>query len=147
MYTGNSKAEVARLFFEVNKNFKHCMRKNFDDAGLTIPQTMVVFTLLKSGEMKISELSNQVNLSNSTVSGIIDRLEKQGLVVRTRSEEDRRTVFVSVTGKFKEVHKGFHKQIEKTFEDSLSSGTPEEMEKIIEGLNILKRILSDKKES
>ncbi|WP_243108127.1 MarR family transcriptional regulator [Clostridium sp. JN-9] len=144
MYTENTKAEVARLFFEVNKNFKHCMRKNFGIGGLTIPQTLVVFTLFKSGEMKISELSKKVNLSNSTVSGIVDRLEKQGMVERTRSEEDRRTVFVSVTEKFKEVHKGFHKEIEKNFEDSLSSGTPEELEKVIEGLNILKRILNGK---
>lgn len=142
----NKRTEVARLFFEVGKILKRSMRRNFEDFGLTTPQSMVIGALMKFGEMKISELSEKVSLSNSTVSGIVDRLEKQQLVERTRSEEDRRTVYVKVTPKFDEIHKGFHKQVEKRFEDLLSAGTSEDIEKIIEGLNALKRVLEGKKD-
>ncbi|TEB10660.1 hypothetical protein Psfp_04129 [Pelotomaculum sp. FP] len=68
------------------------------------------------------------------------------MVIRTRSEEDRRIVYVKVTPKFGEIHNGFHKIIEKNFEDLLSAGTPEEIAKIIEGLDVLKKILNDKHE-
>lgn len=146
MYTNNDKAEAARLFSEVNKMVKHCMRKTFEDIGLTMPQTMVVGTLAHQGKMKISELSEKVHLSNSTVSGIVDRLEKQGYVVRSRNEEDRRTVYVNVTDKMKELYSGIHEKIIESYEEMLSSGTPEEMNKIIEGLNTLKKILNERKE-
>lgn len=137
----NSKAETARLFFEVSRMLKQCMRKSFESSELTMPQSVIAFTLIKFGKMKISDLSEKVNLSNSTVSGIVDRLEKQGYVERSRNAEDRRTVYVNVTNKFEEVHKGFHKNMVKNFEDMLNSGTTEQMEKINEGLETLKTIL------
>lgn len=146
METVSKKVEVARLFFEVNKTIKHSMRRRLEDIGITLPQSLVIGALIKFGEMKITELSRKINLSNSTISGIIDRLEKQQLVIRTRSEEDRRIVYVKVTPKFGEIHNGFHKIIEKNFEDLLSAGTPEEIEKIIEGLHVLKKMLNDKHE-
>jgi MarR family transcriptional regulator, organic hydroperoxide resistance regulator len=142
----NKKAEVARLFSEVSKTLKHCMRKTFEDIGITMPQGILIGTLIKCGEMKITELSNKINLSNSTISGIVDRLEKQQLVERTRSEEDKRIVYVKVTPKLEKLFKGVHKKADESFEDLLSAGTPEEIEKIIEGLDALKRILNHSKE-
>jgi DNA-binding MarR family transcriptional regulator len=101
--TIDKKTEVPRLFFEVGKILKQYMRKNFEDLGITAPQGIVIGTLFKFGEMKITELSKKVNLSNSTISGIIDRLEKQGLVTRVRSQEDRRAVYVKITPKVEEI--------------------------------------------
>jgi len=144
METENKKLEIARLFLEVNKILKHSMRHSLEDIGITLPQSLVIGTLLKFGEMKITELSRHLNLSNSTISGIIDRLERQQLVKRTRSEEDRRIVYVQVTPRFGEIHKGFHKDLERKFEELLSPGTPEDIEKIITGLTVLKKILKDK---
>lgn len=136
----DKKVEVARLFFEVNKILKDIMRKSFEDVGITMPQGLVIGTLIRFGEMKITELSRKINLSNSTISGIVDRLEKQQLVVRTRSEVDRRIVYVKVTPKFEEMHKGFHKKLE---ENLLSKATPEEIDQITEGLTIFKKVLKD----
>ena len=137
------KTEVGRLLFETGKLMKQYMRKNFEHEGITLPQGSVLGILMKNGEMKISELSNKLTLSNSTVSGIVDRLEKQQLVERRRSEEDRRIVYVTASQKFLEMHMESHKKIERSFEELLDTGTPEEMEKIIDGLNTLKKIISD----
>jgi DNA-binding MarR family transcriptional regulator len=138
--------DVVKLFFEVNKSLKTMMKKSFEDFSITMPQGMVVGALIKNGEMKITELSGIMNLSNSTISGILDRLEKQELVVRRRSEEDRRTVYVKATPKFEEIHRGFQKKIEERFKDLLGEGTPEEINRIVDGLNTLKKILNDRKE-
>lgn len=91
--------------------------------------------------MKVSDLSQKLGLSNSTVSGIIDRLEKQGLVERTRSTEDRRVVYVSVTSKFKDTFQKHFKEAERKFEELISRASPEDLNKIIEGLESLKKIL------
>lgn len=143
MTTGSEKEEVGRLFFELGKLLRQYMRKNFDEEGMTMPQGFVISALKRGGEMKISELSQKLNLSNSTVSGIIDRMEKQQLVERVRSKEDRRIVYVRISPKFNERHKESFKQLEKAFEELLDSGSPEEIEKIIIGLNALKKILSE----
>lgn len=146
MNENNSKLETARLYFEVGKILKHRMHKTLGNGNLTLPQSIVIGTLIKSGKIKISELSAKVNLSNSTVSGILDRLEKQGLIARTRSEEDRRTVYVQLTDKFEEIHRGAYKKAEESFEDLLKEATREQIEKINEGLTILKVLLKDRLE-
>lgn len=95
--------------------------------------------------MKISELSSKLGLSNSTVSGIIDRLEKQEMVERARSKEDKRVVYVSLSPKSEEMRQDFHKRAEENIENILNKGTPEDLDKIIDGLNTLKTLLSDRK--
>lgn len=137
----NKKTEVTKLFGEVHKTLKDTMTRSYENIGITIPQSLVIGTLLKYGEMKITELSKKINLSNSTISGIVDRLEKQGLVLRTRSLEDRRIVFVNVTPKFSEMYKGIYKKTEESFEELLSPASSEDLDKVIEGLHALKRIL------
>lgn len=146
MDESSKKMEVARLYFAVGKKIKTCMRKNFEDAGITMPQSFVIGALLENGEMKISELGVITNLSNSTISGILDRLEKQQLVVRTRSETDRRAVYVKVTPKVEKFHQNIHQKVESSFENLLSEATDEEIDTVLTGLDTLKRILQDRKE-
>jgi len=143
METIDKKVNISKLFYQINKTIKRNMRKCFEDVGITMPQGMVIGTLIESGEMKISDLSRKINLSNSTVSGIIDRLEKQGLVIRLRSDADRRVVYVKATPKFKEIHQGFIKKAEESLAELLSAGTDEEIEKIMVGLTILNKILKN----
>ena len=142
MDTINESIEVTRLFQEVMHLFKHNMKKLLCDSGMSAPQGMVIGLLSKNKKMKITELSHHLSLSNSTVSGIIDRLEAQEMVVRERSKEDKRVVYVSISPKFEDMHKLFHKKIEKNIKDIMSQGSPEELHKISEGLNALKKLLS-----
>jgi len=136
--------EVTKLFRDVGHLIKQNMTKGFEDVGLTQTQFMVIGTLSKYGKMKISELSNQLGLSNSTVSDILDRLEKQEMILRERSEEDKRVVYVSITSKFECMHQGFHKRTKEYFEDILNRGTPEEVDKIVDGLNTFRKLLENK---
>jgi DNA-binding MarR family transcriptional regulator len=142
MGTINDSIDVARLFQDVMHLFKHNMKKFLGDAGMSAPQGMVIGLLSKNKKMKITELSSKLCLSNSTVSGIIDRLEAQEMVIRERSKDDKRVVYVSISPNFEDMHKVFHKQIEKNVESIISQGSPEELHKISEGLEALKKLLS-----
>lgn len=125
---------------------KHNLGHHFKGINLTAPQGMLMGILAKHGKMKVSDLSEELGLSNSTVSGIIDRLEKQGLVERTRSEEDRRVVYVSVTEETKKNTEKHFKCVEREFETMVSEATPEELDEILNGLAVLERVLHRKKE-
>lgn len=67
--------------------------------GLTGPQLIVVKMLEPVGRLSLSELSWKIRARNSTVTGIIDRMEREGLVARRRSDEDRRVVHIELTAK------------------------------------------------
>lgn len=120
---------------------KHNMGQHFNDINLTGPQGMMMGILSHDGEMKISDLSKKIGLSNSTVSGIVDRLEKQGLLERTRSIEDRRVVYVNVSANFQKNCKKNFCKIEKTFETAINTATPEEIELILNGLDTLEQLM------
>lgn len=139
----NRGIEVSKLFKEVMLLIRQNMLKGFEDTGITAPQSMVIGTLSKFGRMKVSELSDKLGLTNSTISGIIDRLEKQGIAERERSKEDKRVVYVSLTSKFEDMHQGFHKKMEENMQNMINRGTPEEISKIIDGFDTLKRLLSE----
>jgi len=142
----NDSVKAAKLFQEVMHLFRHNMNKTFEDIGMTAPQIMVIRILSKEKTLKITELSAKLSLPNSTVSGIIDRLEKQGMVKRNRSEKDKRVVYVSIAADFKEMHQNFEKRLEENTAKLMNKGTPEELAKIFEGLDALKRLIGRREE-
>ncbi len=68
-------------------------------ANLTGPQLTVIKMLEQIGDLSLTELSEKIRAQNSTVTGIIDRMEREGLVLRERSLEDRRVVHIRLTPK------------------------------------------------
>jgi DNA-binding MarR family transcriptional regulator len=68
--------------------------------GTTLPKFDVMAALARKGSgMTMTEVSRFLKVSNGNVTGIIDRLVAEGLVVRLAHEGDRRTTFVRLTPK------------------------------------------------
>ncbi len=65
--------------------------------GLTGPQLLILQEISKCGELSGGKLAKAVSLSQATVTGIVERLEKRSLVTRRRSQIDKRKVLVQVT--------------------------------------------------
>lgn len=72
-------------------------RRMVEACGLTGPQLVVLREVGRLGGASVSALARAVNLSQPTVSGIVERLEKRGVLRRERSDRDRRSVFVTLT--------------------------------------------------
>ena len=64
---------------------------------ITTPQLMTLLCIKESEQATPSGIARQVHLSDSTVVGILDRLEVKGLISRERGKTDRRRVYVSLT--------------------------------------------------
>ncbi|CAA0105005.1 HTH-type transcriptional regulator MgrA [Zhongshania aliphaticivorans] len=84
---------LRRVTRAIDLHSKHLMKT----AGLTAPQMLILQTLRDQGDAIISDVANQVSLSQATVTSILDRLEKRGLVMRERSRQDKRKVFACLT--------------------------------------------------
>lgn len=66
-------------------------------SGLTAPQILLLQAIRKLEGSTIGQIANEVSLSQATVTNILDRLEKRGLVRRERSTVDKRKVHVQLT--------------------------------------------------
>jgi DNA-binding MarR family transcriptional regulator len=67
--------------------------------GLRIEGVRVLFRLVAQDNRSVNELSSLTGIEKSTLSRLLDRLEKRGLVKRGRDPEDGRSVIVSLTAK------------------------------------------------
>jgi DNA-binding MarR family transcriptional regulator len=83
---------------------------------LTPPQLYVLATIGYAGELPFSEIGAKMMVTVSNLTGIVDRLEDKGLVVRKRDTQDRRVVYVRLTGKGAKLYK----RSIPSFEDSLA---------------------------
>jgi MarR family transcriptional regulator, organic hydroperoxide resistance regulator len=86
---------LRRVFQVVNEQSKKAER----ETGLTGPQLWAIKTISQGAPIMVSEIARQMYLHPATVVGILDRLEKQEVVTRVRSKEDRRVVRVELTAK------------------------------------------------
>lgn len=71
--------------------------------GLTAPQILLLQAIRKLEDSTSGRLATEVNLSQATVTNILDRLEKRELVIRERSTIDKRKVHVRLTDRGNEV--------------------------------------------
>jgi MarR family transcriptional regulator, organic hydroperoxide resistance regulator len=65
--------------------------------GVTPTQLSVLKLLHEIGDLSLGTLSKEIRAHNSTVTGIVDRMEAAGLVERARSDEDRRVWIIRLT--------------------------------------------------
>jgi DNA-binding MarR family transcriptional regulator len=65
--------------------------------GITATQLSVIKMLHEIGDLSLSRLSAHIHAHNSTVTGIIDRMERDGLVRRARDPDDRRVFLIKLT--------------------------------------------------
>lgn len=68
-----------------------------EELNITPGQMAILYTLYNGDGITITELSKKCYLDNSTLTGVIDRLEKAGLVLRKEHPEDRRQLFIYLT--------------------------------------------------
>ncbi|WP_026317858.1 MarR family winged helix-turn-helix transcriptional regulator [Algicola sagamiensis] len=72
-------------------------KKLSKESGLTGPQLILMRSIRELGDVTIKELSNKTNMSQATATAILDRLERNGYVIRVRSTTDKRKVHAQLT--------------------------------------------------
>lgn len=107
------------------------------DFNTTVPQFTALQILINNGEMTISELSQNMDLACSTITDLIDRMEKTNLVRRKKDDQDKRVVRVEV---LQEGHDILARVLEKRIEfldDKLRGVTEEDKQTLSTALKNL----------
>lgn len=107
-------------------------RRLRDDHNTTLPRFDVLAALSRRPEgLKMSELSGYLKVSNGNVTGIVDRLTEEGLVLRVAIPGDRRAQKVCLTSKGKRVFDALALHHESWVDDLLQGLEPDEAETLI----------------
>lgn len=88
---------VLRSLRRIFRAVEQYSRKLASEHHVTGPQLVCLLTVVEHGPLTGIEIARRIQLSASTVVGILDRLEDKGLVVRERDSKDRRRVGVTAT--------------------------------------------------
>ena len=118
-----------RLLYLISRavsRLKYYSIEKFSGGGVTAtPSQMgILFLLLKKDYMTMSELSSLLDIDNSTITRLSDRLIRQGLVERARDDSDRRISKLAITDRGKaegvkaiRIAKAINAEIRKGFTD------------------------------
>jgi MarR family transcriptional regulator, organic hydroperoxide resistance regulator len=102
--------------------------------GITATQLNVLKLLQTVGDLSLSELSKKMSATNSTVTGIVDRMVDAGLVLREQSAEDRRVWRIRLTAD----GKGLAKKVEvapwEILQTAVRALPPAELDQLIQTL-------------
>jgi len=141
----NLKVEAKRMEAQlqsIRRKLRQRLEAEFARGELTAPQRMVMGELVRVEGMSLKELSARVSLAHSTVSGIVDRLEKQGLVERGVHATDRRVTVIRASGAVRKFMKSRMPALTLTpLLKALKRANEKELREVRSGLDTLERLL------
>ena len=73
--------------------------------GLTYPQYLVLLVLWEKDAQPVNDIAKRLLLETNTVTPLLQRMEKAGVLTRKKGEQDARQMIVSLTRKGKELQK------------------------------------------
>ena len=133
--------KIMELLKDVNALMDKGLKKYFSKHEITVSQLAIVNILTKKEMVKLNELSEELKITPTAVSLIIDRLEAQDVVERVRSKDDKRVVYAKLCDKFKAIHGNLDNNVNSFLALLLSTKKESEIQKILEGLELLKDLL------
>jgi MarR family 2-MHQ and catechol resistance regulon transcriptional repressor len=92
-----SLSETFELIDQVAKNLRRIQRLTISESGLTPPQFQILRTLWNDDGIPLMDLASASNCSRATITGLIDVLERKGLVRRKPNPNDRRSLLAELT--------------------------------------------------
>lgn len=104
-------------------------------------QLNCILTLYEYGPLPPSQIAKHMMVKSSTVTGVVDRLEKKGIAERMRNSPDRRVINIQLTETGKKLAENAPPPIQQKIIDGLKQTDNNKVEQIVSSLNILTSML------
>ena len=91
------------------------------ELGITYPQYLVLMVLWENDNQPVNDIARRLVLETNTVTPLLQRMEKLGLISRKRGKEDKRQQIVSLTSKGKALEEEAFAQVPSGMNDQLSA--------------------------
>ncbi len=95
--------ELESILRSIQGKFSRFYSKILTEKNLTIPQFSLLILIVDEGSLRMNEIAEKLYLASSSITNLVDRLEKQKLIKRVKDSKDRRVYFIQVTESGKSV--------------------------------------------
>ncbi|WP_409302039.1 MarR family winged helix-turn-helix transcriptional regulator [Peribacillus sp. SCS-155] len=119
-------AEIEKELRYVSSLIKQKGREILSDYNITPPQFVALQWLFEVGDMTIGELSTRMFLAFSTTTDLVDRMEKNELLMRVKDSKDRRVVRIHLLDEGKRIIDEVIKKRQQYLTDVLTNFSSEE---------------------
>ncbi len=125
------------MSFIIPTFLRHMFPFVFGEMDLPPQQIIAIICVEEKGVCSLGDLAKELHVSAPTVTGIVDRLERDGFMKRVPDEKDRRVTNVVITPEAKKIANQFRKNIKERWAYILNNLPAEDREG---PLNMLKKI-------
>lgn len=122
--------EAAMQFFRPSLN-KH---------SLTEQQWRIMRTLAQNGDMESHQLADMVCILKPSMTGILNRMERDGLITKRRAEHDQRRIYVSITDNGRSIYDSMIREVERNHRRLLKKFDKDKLTQLLALLDELKQI-------
>ena len=115
----------------------HEIKNELSEENFTVPQLDIISCLDRTKGIPLSELAERLLVTGGNITGIIDRLERDGYVFRERDKTDRRVVRALLTEKGFELYKSFlprYKEIMNRINSALTFQERKQLQQLLKKL-------------
>lgn len=145
----NSPGELIPIIRNVSRLAKIEFAKVLAEKNLTLPQ-FIILKEIKANQTSYPDgispavLSEKTNVLRSTITGILDRLEKSDLIIRKDNPHDRRAQLIRTTSKYEELFQEVTKQMDELTEQLVSPLDETQLENLIHSVKLIEQSLIEK---
>lgn len=132
------------LMTRTARGMKRVLDAKLAKHGLTSTQYIVLARLWEGDGISITELCDRLSLDNPTLTGIVDRMERDGSLERRRDGDDRRVVNVYLTEKGRTLRKAVGSLAEETDAEAWEEFTVSEKRNMIDTLNLIWKRMNER---
>lgn len=132
VYMSKKSLKLLVVMLRTAQTVEDLVKKDMKGYGINPTEFAVLELLYNKGEQPIQKIGKKILLASSSITYVIDQLEKKGFVERLDCPDDRRIKLASITDKGKEFMNQAFPKHEKSIEEIFSNMTEEEIDTAIE---------------
>ncbi|MNP11680.1 Organic hydroperoxide resistance transcriptional regulator [compost metagenome] len=135
-----TRTSLALTLLQAREAVMGFFRPLLNQHDLTEQQWRVIRILRQQGEMESHQLASQACILKPSMTGVLARLERDGIVRRWKSEQDQRRVHVCLTEKGQQCFIAMSEGMEENYRKIQEQFGQEKLDRLLELLNDLKQV-------
>ncbi|ADU66223.1 regulatory protein MarR [Desulfurispirillum indicum S5] len=134
--------KLVKKITEFEKSYKRAVDRNIKKLGVSPSQFKVLKTLGERGSLKFKDVCDATLITKGTMTGVVNRLIKAGLVEKEQDVKDTRAWILSLTPKGKVDYVSLNKNYSQLVSSIFKGETEERLKQYITQLNSLQAIIN-----
>jgi MarR family transcriptional regulator, 2-MHQ and catechol-resistance regulon repressor len=125
------------VLMKASKSLQEVIKDDISCHGMRTSDFEILEALYHKGRLTVREVSEAVLINTGSITYVIDKLEKKGLIERSHCKDDRRVVYIHITDEGKKLMDDIFPKHQQVIESFFQDVSDEETQVLI---NVLKRV-------